>query len=241
MKYQEGVPEYHLTLANALSKFSSYMNEMEYAYYRPPEWLEVFTPAMEKFSCWSFWKDVFSMRECLLTRSIEEHIRLVKCEPTNLEVHAALANAYVLLSNLYSDPARSDYCDEERWYPPERFSEEIEWKFRQTAERAIEEFQILNDYAPDDPWVHAQLAYSYHDLNMPEQEIKEYETILRLRSGDKETLFKLGMLYFQQGHNAKGLKVYEELKRSHYKKAESLIKFYGAYTPYDTSSFEMRE
>jgi hypothetical protein len=35
------------------------------------------------------------------------------------------------------------------------------------------------------------------------------------------------VLYFQQGRNAAGLEVYEELKRSNYKKAESLISFYG--------------
>ena len=63
---------------------------------------------------------------------------------------------------------------------------------------------------------------------MPEEEIREYETILQLCPDDKETLFKLGKLYFEQGQNAKGLQVYENLKHSHYTKAESLIHFYGA-------------
>lgn len=65
---------------------------------------------------------------------------------------------------------------------------------------------------------------------MPKEEIKEYETILHLCPDDKETLFKLGKLYFQQGLNAKGLQIYEALKKSHYKKAEGLIAFYGAYS-----------
>jgi len=99
------------------------------------------------------------------------------------------------------------------------------------AERAIEEFKVLNDYAPNDPWVHAQLAYSYHDLQMPKEEIKEYETILKLNPGDRDTLYKLGLLYFQEGMNAQGLRIYEELKRSHYKKAESLMENYGSYNP----------
>jgi tetratricopeptide (TPR) repeat protein len=103
----------------------------------------------------------------------------------------------------------------------------LEKKFRQASERAIEEFKIISDYAPNDPWVHLQLAYSYRDLNMPLEEIQAYETILRINPTDKEALFKLGTLYFQQGMNAKGLQVYEELKRANFSKVENLIKYYG--------------
>jgi hypothetical protein len=35
------------------------------------------------------------------------------------------------------------------------------------------------------------------------------------------------MIYFEQGQNAKGLQVYEELKKANYKKAEDLIAIYG--------------
>lgn len=232
LNYQEVIPEHHMALASAACRFVASLHEKEYSFYKPPEWLEVFSPTMEKFSCWWHWKDLHKMKELMLHASVDEHIKLVKCEPTNLEVHATLANAYVILSSLYVDPRKVEGFDEDRWIPQEQFSEDMQEKFRATAERAIEEFRILNDYAPQDPWVHVQLAYSYHDLQMPEEEIREYEMILKLRPNDKETLFKLGMLYFQQGLNAKGLRVYEELKHSHYKKAESLIKFYGAYPYY---------
>lgn len=236
LKYQEVVPEHHIALASSVCKFAASLHEKEYAYYSFIGYFDIFSSTMEKFSCWCHWKDVYKMKEILLASSIEEHIKLVKCEPTNLEVHATLANAYVMLSSLYVDPRKIEGFDEDRWIPPERCSEEMQMKFRVTAERAIEEFKILNDYAPNDPWVHVQLAYSYHDLQMPEEEIREYEMILKLRPNDKDTLFKLGMLYFQQGLNAKGLRVYEELKRSHYKKAENLIKFYGAYpSPFQSS------
>ena len=168
------------------------------------------------------------MKELLLQNCIDEHILLVRAGPTNLEAHAGLANAYVMLSGLFVDPRTIDGLDDDRWIPPNKYNKHFSQKFRAIAGRAIEEFKILNDYAPDDPWVHAQLAYSYHDLQMPEEEIKEYETILQLCPDDKETLYKLGKLYFEQGHNAKGLEIYEALKRSNYKKAESLIHFYGA-------------
>lgn len=225
--YQEGIPEHHIALANAAQKFAAALHEKEYAFYSPPAFLKSLAPSLEKFSCFCHWKDVHIMKELLLTTAVEEHLKVVKCEPTNLEVHAALANSYVMLSSLYADPTKYATHDEDKWISPERYTKEMESRFRQTAERAIEEFKILNDYAPDDPWVHVQLAYSYHDLQMPAEEIREYETVLNLRPNDKDTLFKLGMLYFQQGMNARGLKIYEMLKKTHYKKAESLIKFYG--------------
>lgn len=229
LRYQEGILEHHIAMAGALQKLATALHEKEYTYYKLPSVLSSMNETMEKFSAFCHWKDLHRMKEILLLRAIEEHIKVVKCEPTNLEVHAALANAYVMLSSLYADPRKYEGYDEERWIPPERLSDKMEEKFRQIAERAAQEFKILNHYAPDDPWVHIQLAYSYHDLQMPEEETKEYETILRLRPDDIDTLFKLGMLYFQQGKNAQGLLVYERLKESHLKKAESLIKFYGAY------------
>ncbi len=229
LNYQETIPEHHMAMASVACKFAANLYDMESSYYKVPDCLEVFKPTMRKFSIWWHWNDLHRFRELLFLYAIEEHIKLVKCEPTNLEVHATLANAYVMLSGLYADPRKIEGYDEDRWYPPERFSDTMQEEFRVIAERAIEEFKILSHYAPNDAWVHAQLAYSYHDLQMPEEEIREYETILKLRSNDKETLFKLGMLYFQQGQNAKGLRVYEELRYAHYKKAENLIKFYGSF------------
>lgn len=231
INYQEGIAEHHLALANAACKFAAALHDREYTYYTPPQWADYITPKLETFSCWAHWHDIHQMKEYLLQTSVDEHIKLVKCEPTSLEAHATLANAYVILSSLYADPRKTESYDEERYIPPEKFAPQFHDRFRSTAERAIEEFKILNDYAPNDPWVHAQLAYSYHDLQMPEEEIHQYETLLQLNPNDKETLFKLGMLYFQQGHNSKGLQIYQELKRSYYQKAESLIKFYGAYSP----------
>jgi tetratricopeptide (TPR) repeat protein len=226
--YQEGIPEHHIALAQSAQKFAVALHEKEYTYYTPPFFLQTLGPTLERFSCFCHWKDLHRMKELLLTVAVEEHLKIVQCEPTNLEVHAALANAYVMLSILYADPRKMHDYDEERYIPEERFGEEMQKRFRIMAERAIEEFKILNDYAPDDPWIHVQLAYSYHDLHMPLEEIREYEIVLSLRPEDKDTLFKLGMLYFQQGMNAKGLRVYDTLKKTHYSKAESLIKFYGS-------------
>lgn len=224
--FQEGVVEHHIVLSNAFNKWASAMQDYEYQYYHPPKWLDFLAPTLEKWSGHFFAEDVLTMRELLLNASVEEHIKLVKCEPTSLDVHVALANTYIMLSGIYR---KSSVEEEDRWFSNKGVKEEREKKFREIAERAIEEFKILSDYAPDDAWVHLQLAYSYHDLQMPEEEMHEYETILTLRPSDHETLYKLGILYFQQGHNAKGLRIYEKLKLTHYLQAENLIEYYGIY------------
>lgn len=230
LKDLEGESEYYCQLAQGCYQLAAQLHGVEYGIYKPPFWLKSIDSLMEKFSCWCHWQDVHILKEMLLQASVKEYIQLVRLEPTDLDAHAGLANAYVMLSGLYVDPQSMAGLDDDRWIPPNKYNEAFQIKFRTTAERAIEEFKILSDYAPNDPWVHVQLAYSYHDLQMPEEEIREYETILQLCPEDKETLYKLGKLYFTQGHNAKGLQVYETLKLSNYKKAEDLIHFYGAYT-----------
>lgn len=226
----EDEAERHLMISHACCKLAIALHGQEYRIYLCPSWSIFLSSSFEKINCWWFWEDVHFMKELLLQSCVDEHIKLVRMQPTDLEAHAGLANAYVMLSGLYVDPRTVDGLDDDRWIPPTKYDELFQNKFRSIAERAIEEFKILSDYAPHDPWVHAQLAYSYRDLQMPKEEIKEYETILHLCPEDKETLFKLGKLYFQQGLNAKGLEIYESLKRTHRKKAESLISFYGAYS-----------
>lgn len=225
----EGQPEYYCLTAQACCQLASELHAREYGIYSTPFWLKSLDSLLEKFSCWCHWQDVHIMKEMFLQACVDEYIYFVRLEPTDLEAHAGLANAYVMLSGLYVDPRTIDGLDDDRWIPPQKYNELFRVKFRSIAERAIEEFKILSDYAPNDPWVHVQLAYSYHDLQMPQEEIREYETILQLCPEDRETLYKLGKLYFGQGQNAKGLQVYENLKRSNFKKANDLIHYYGAY------------
>lgn len=236
MAFNPGVPEHHLALANACIRFSIALQGKERHCYSFPKLLGFLDPSMEKLSIFCHWHDIHFMKELLLLTSIEEHIKLVKFAPTDLEVHAALANAYVLLSGLYINPHNKEITEQDKIVPSEKVRELLKKKFLTTAECAIEEFKILNDYAPHDPWVHLQLAYSYHDLGMPLEEIKEYEAVLELCPEDKDALFKLGVLYFEQGYNAKGLQVYEELKGCNYKKAEELILYYGSHIHIQTTT-----
>lgn len=223
--FQPATPEYHLALVHAIYRLVHDLQYQEYQYYSLPKFFESLRPVIEKFSVWTHWKDVHQMKEILLFVAIQELIDLIKSRPTDLEAHASLANAYLMLSKLYKAP-------EERpnsWIPPEYFSAPMQEKFRNAANFAIEEFRILDHYAPEDPWVYAQLAAIYHDLHLPEEEIRAYETLLKISPDDKEVLFRLGVLYFEQGQNAKALQIYDLLKGTKADKAEALISHYGSF------------
>ncbi|MBS0624732.1 MAG: hypothetical protein JSS32_01625 [Verrucomicrobia bacterium] len=222
-----GTPQYHLSIAAALLKLSSYLQDFEWHFYQIPKWLNPLSRILTRFFAYCHWNDVFKMKQHLLYSAIEEHLEQIRMTPTDLEVHASLANTYVALSQIYLEPKMAG-STHPRLNAYRKEKALFEDKFRTAARLAMEEFQILNHYAPNDPWVHEQLAVGYRDLQLPQEEIREVETLLKLRPLDRDTLFRLGSLYFEQGQNAKGLQVYEELKRAHYKRAENLISTYGS-------------
>jgi tetratricopeptide (TPR) repeat protein len=213
-------------MANACARFADRLGRKEFKQEYSKSWLSFLNPYIQRFNWWFQWEDYQTLKELLLTEAVNENIELVKIEPISLDVHASLANAYVMLSGLYVDPRIVDGNEDEPWVP-ESHRDKMHTKFRETAERAIQEFKIISSFAPDDPWVHTQLAYSYHDLQMPEEEIHQYEIIHKLLPQDDDCLFKLGVLYFKQGLNAQGLEVYAKLCHSNAVKAQALIAQYG--------------
>ncbi len=229
--YKEGSPASYLHIANALFRPVAALQEQDKNLYRLPynikgcSYLQFLLEALHR-------SDLLAIKELFLQASIAEHIKLVRCEPTNLEIHAALANAYVMLSSLYQN---QETVEAKNWNelsfwmrPSEKTAKMLQAKFRSACQKAMEEFSILKEYAPHDPWVHTQLAYSFRDLGMSDKEIQEYEILADLQPQDNQILYKLGLLYFEQGHNAKGLQVYERLKNVNFKKAEDLIQHYGS-------------
>lgn len=230
IRYKEGDMNSHVQIAKLLMKLSEKLYLYEYRYYKAPSFLPFLKEPLERISAYLHWEDVFNLREMLLKQAAKEHLLLVRANPIDKEAHALLANAYVLLSGLYMKPAHLEEEKSERYIPQKRYSEKMSKAFKETAEKAIEEFKILKQLTPNDPWVYSQLAYSYRDLKMPHEEKLAYEAILELRPNDLETLYKLGNLYFQQGENAFGLKVYEELKKAKYNKADELLISYGRTT-----------
>ncbi len=207
-----GEAQHHLSLADALTKLSAYLHNFEWNFYQVPKFLQPFSRIISRLSAYCYGEDVFKLKLLLLHAAVDEHLKQIRTTPTDLEVHASLGNTYVALSKIYK-------------------GSQEEKKYRLTARLAIEEFTILGQYAPNDPWVHEQLAVGYRDLGMPDEEMREVETLLKLRAHDKEILYRLGTLYFKQGMNAKGLQIYEELRKGNFKKAEDLITAYGTFSP----------
>jgi tetratricopeptide (TPR) repeat protein len=210
-----GIALHHLSIADTLLKLSQYLTDYESLLIKPLRFLGPIAPVTERISAYCYWHDVFRFKQLLLHAAIQEHLHQIRLTPTDLEVHASLGNAYVALSQIYKQPFYTKYAAS------------FEEKFKMTANLAIEEFQILSQYAPNDPWVHEQLAAGYRELGLHTEHIQEMELLWKLKPQDREILFSLGSLYFQQGLNAKGLQVYEELKKARFKKVEDLLSNYG--------------
>jgi len=201
----------HLHLANAAFQFVTLISQ------NPGLW-QTFAKVkpLEKINAWIHYKDLYVMQEMLMCSAITEHIALIMKQPMHVEGHSSLANAYIALAKLYSG------------YHPffSYFKEELRSKRDLTYKLAIEELKILNYLAPDDSWVHAQLASCYHDLEMREDEIAEYEILQKLRPDDREILFRLGTLYFESRQQAMGLEMYESLKEMDAMMAQELVSSY---------------
>ena len=220
----EGIAEHHLSVANALLKLSYYLYGIEYGYFPFVKKGGATKLFLEKLSCYMHQEDVFKMQEQLLFYAIDEHICQMKNTPTDLEVHVSLANNYVSLAKLYIEAQKKAVSSRFIKNNFERFKR----KFEVASKRAIEEFIILKEFAPNDPWIHAQLAQCYHSLEMYEEEANEHEVMIDLSPNDNEIKFRLGKIYFTLGRNAEGLGIYEDLRKAGYKKAEEILSWYGS-------------
>ncbi|MDN3505605.1 MAG: tetratricopeptide repeat protein [Simkaniaceae bacterium] len=226
--FDQGTLEYHCCITKAIVHLISLL-KIKNVENRWVQSSETLTYLIEKFRIWTRWKDLLKLKEMLVLTSINEHIRLLKEEPSDLEAHASLAGNYVALATLYQDPKKMALNEELCWEPPEYASDEMHKKFEMALERALEEYHIIDEYAPSDPWVHVQRASLYKELEKPEEEQKEYEQILSIDPSNNEILLRLGKLYFRKGETAKGLKVYDQLRDLDPDKAHDLINQYDAY------------
>jgi len=211
-----GSAEHHLTVAKACSNLSesiiSIQTELEKLN---------FLSFVKKVSYYFQREDFFKFRENLLIAAAKEHIAQLQHTPTDLEVHTALSSTYTKLSKLY--------LDTKKIFNNKTKIIELDNKYTSTIKCALEEFKILNDYAPNDPWIRLQLAKSYNILDMKIDETKEYQILYKLCPNDNNILYKLGTLYFEMGKNSKGLRVYEELKIRSFKNADTLLSYYSIF------------
>jgi tetratricopeptide (TPR) repeat protein len=220
--------DHRLYRAHSAHQLVEKLRRSERTYYLPPPFLKNLAPILEKFSIWSYWKDVHVMTEMLLHRAIKEQIAIVKMIPTDLQVHWDLAQSYFALAKLYLHPEK--WTEEVHpWISPEFSSRAMADKFQTSAQRVVEEYQIIEYYAPEDARIHEQLAIVYRLLNQPQEEITQHEIILKTDPQNPHVLLRLGILYFEQGMQAKGLTVYETLRTIEDSKAQELIAHYDAY------------
>jgi tetratricopeptide (TPR) repeat protein len=214
----KGSSEHHLSVADGLLKLSIHFNGLEYNYFP----VKFFSKFFSYLSLFFHREDIFKMREELIFLAVEEHIKQIKNTPTDLEVHVSLANAYVSLAKLYLNAKKKNFSKSFL----KKMKNSFQKKFEMATKHCIEEFIILKSFAPNDPWILAQLAQNYRILGKLEEAILEYEALLEL-SQDQEIMFRLGKTYFESGKNAQGLQIYEELKKLGYKKARELLFFYS--------------
>lgn len=213
------------------SRLALSIRSLPYPLVKTPKWMSWMLAPFNKAFGYVAWHPLHTLAEVLFLSAVDQHINRIKSAPTNLQYHACLANCYVMLANFYLEPIKTQPLM--TWpgilLTPHHRSI-LQEKGRASSNSAIEELSILSSFAPDQLWVHDQLAISYRELEMPDREIEECETIISLCPDDHQALLRLGTLYFRQGKNSKGLEVYEKLKTIQPLLAEELISHYGAYT-----------
>lgn len=228
--------EGHLAIAAHAKKASLWLKGKEYTLLTPPQLLVRCRASLPQslsqkvplerlsaqVSAALFWNDGLRLRELLLLHAIDAYIEAIKIAPTNRDYHSLLASTYLMWAHLYAPESNGNSTASQK-----HSSKTARARFHEIALLAVEEFTILNDYTPNDPWVHSQLAEIYRALHMKEAEIHEHEILLSLKPQDAHTLLVLGMLYFQIGKNAKALRLYEQLKELDVRKSEELISTYS--------------
>ena len=197
LKEAIGDPNDHFSIAKGLFRATPSIEAVTIPAFYPFKWVA------DKLLL----KDQSSLQESLMIMGLQEYHEMIKKNPTDLKCHTALANAYFALSRLYSSPS-------------------LQKKHDAVIKMAIEELKILDDSAPNDPWVHAHLASAYHKTHQKEEEVKEYEILKNLCPEDPHILCKLGKLYFELGLHSKGMRIYDKLKNLSSSEAASLIHFY---------------
>jgi tetratricopeptide (TPR) repeat protein len=168
------------------------------------------------------------MKELLHTYCLRTQLEWVKSHPTDLELHRAIAGGYIALYKIYQDPAVLGHPTYS-FIAKEYALPEMVQKFERAAKCALEELKIVIHYVSHDTWALSQLALVYHDLDLKEEERKTYEALVQHSPHEREARLRLGILYFQLGFMAHGLKVYEDLRKMNDPQADELIRHYDMF------------
>lgn len=179
------------------------------------------------------WREFHLLEEVCLLATIDLFTRQVRKMPCDVRLHMRLASAYIKLQHHYLEPIQA----KKLMLTPSLFITnkqklDLQEKATQAARLALEELEIMREYAPDEIWVREQLAISYKELALLQKEIEELEKLLTLTGEDPQILLRLGTLYFQTGYPGKGLRMYGKLKESNPLLGDELINQYGSFSPF---------
>ncbi len=222
----------HLQLAQIILQSITLLSQEEHHFYKKEALLTPLTPLSGKCKIRLHWKNFHAMKEFLFSLILEEITDHIKEKPLDLKAHALLAETYLQHSILYLPPEISSLP----WIPTEYFSSIFHQKFLACSTRAIEECSILEEYGEKNIWLYTKLTKIYQLQGSIEKEIQSQEKLLSLSFNDQEALLRLGILYFKQGDNAKGLKIYKELQTNFPLEAAQLIEHYP-FSPFEQLSF----
>lgn len=213
--------EKHMLVARAMAGCDESLRGLEKFYYPHSSEGRAIDLLIQKFSTWCHWKDVLLMRELFMEEAIAQAMEWIKSDPLDAQPHALLVQLRMSLYRHYIPDLSLP------WIPSGYSSQEMQNKMRSTANAALEELKILTEFSPHDPWVFLLKGALHKDLNESEQEIEAYDRLCFLQPSDSTHLLRLGTLFFQHGHAAKGLKIYQQLKSLSPEHAEELLKSYN--------------
>jgi tetratricopeptide (TPR) repeat protein len=220
LPFAEGAFEQHTSLAQACFRFVENLRDENF--YKLPDMLSFCSSIIDSWSKQKNFSTHLMIKEMLLFSALQEHCKLVKLKPCDAQVHAALGNAYLVIADLYKDPRQKT-----AFWLPQKMLSSLKQKRIRAIEHAIEEFKIVKEFAPSEPWSVSQLARCYLETQNMQQAAIAYEEVVKLSPYDEVALFSLGKLYFKMGKNADGLKMYEQLKSQNASCADELLSSYG--------------
>lgn len=205
----------HRALSGAALQLVENLRDSDFSFYELPKNLHFLEEPLSKVVNIYHTKDILKMKELLIIFAMQQQMKIIQIDPLSFEAHKNIAALALKLSFLYQSEKETHA--------------KISPQAKNFIEKALVELKILQQINPQDISVHEMLASCWKRLKMKKEEIAEYEILCRLKASDPNLLFTLGSLYFEIGENAKGLKIYQELKKFNDALAHQLIQNYGKF------------
>lgn len=172
-----------------------------------------------------YWKHLFLCKEYFLSNACLLCSNEITKQPKNIRSHTALSESFLHLAALFT-PSKEVLQEEFSYVRGIYLEDSIVRKKTEVLHLCIEELTILDTLSPMDTWTHLQFSRCYKYLQNPLKQIHHLEILKNIDPLNEEWLQTLGKLYFKNGMQAKGLKIYDTLYSLNKEMATALIKEY---------------